>query len=104
MNQASLESKIANILDTRDEMKRLEHNLELGKKELLKEMEEANITFVNTASGKAEIREYSVARYDKLEVDILVEKIKDGQQITPDETKKLSKSSDVRFVLVKELD
>lgn len=104
MNKASLESKIANILDTRDEIRRLEHNLELAKQALLKEMEEYNIDFVNTSSGNAVIRDYSVSRYDKFEVDVLVERLRDGQQIQPEELKKLSKSSDVRFVLVKGID
>lgn len=103
MSNASIESKIARILDIREEMHSLEHNLQLVKKELLKEMEKENRTFISTPSGKAEIREYSVQRYDKLEVDVLVERIKDGQQIPPEDTKKLVKSSDVKFVLVSEI-
>lgn len=103
MSQASIESKIASILDMRDEMKRIEHNMALAKEGLLKEMEEENRTFIATPSGKAEIREYSVQRYDNIEVDILVERIRNGEQLSPEDTKKLAKSSDVKFVLVKEL-
>lgn len=103
MNKESLESKIANILDTRDEMKRLEHNLELGKKELLKEMKEAGIDFVNTHSGNAVIRAYDVQRYDKFEVDMLVEKINDGIDVDKDDIKNLAKTGSVEFVLVKGL-
>lgn len=103
MSDELIYSSIDTILDIRRKIDLLEYELQLAKQKLLREMEKQNRTFIVTPLGKAQIRKYSVKRYDKLKVDELVERIKDGQQIPPEDTKKLVKSSDVKSILVSKI-
>ena len=102
MNKEKMEILIADILRNKEEIERLEYNIDLAKNELMKGMEEQGLFNITTDQGKASIRSYSVTRYDSENVRMMVSKLRKKQQVTEADIARLTKRSDVHFIVVTE--
>lgn len=96
-----LEELISEIEDIKEEMHSVQSKLLEAKEELMKEMEEHRLTYYCGDDGKAYIRDYSVTRYNKPVVDVVISKLQRKEDIMPEDMNDLSKSTRTKFVMVK---
>ncbi len=100
MNVERMEILIADILRNKEEIERIE--IDLAKAELMKDMQEQGLFSIKTDEGTASIRSYSITRYDSENVRMMVSKLRKNQQVTEVDLEKLTKKSNVHFLVVKE--
>lgn len=103
MNKEAMNALIVQILQSKEEIERHQHNIELAKAELMKAMDEQGLEHIVTEQGSAFIREYQMSSYDSQKVRSIVSKLKHKEQVLLSDLEALVKLRDVKYVIVRGL-